>query len=411
MNPGKLVDARRADENLRQRPAAPVATTFAYAADGGDFSRALQRCVGVGECRREKGGVMCPSYMVTREEKHSTRGRARLLDEMLRGEVLTGGWREESVRDALDLCLSCKGCKSDCPVGVDVATWKAEFLSRYYAGRLRPAAAYSMGLLHRWARIAGAAPGIANFVTQTPGLASVARAVAGISQRRTLPRFAPETFRAWFARRKTPAATASQRPSLSRHVHEPLLDERRPRRRRSARSRGVRRLAAARAPLLRPAALRLRDARHREEAPREDCRSARAARRGGAAGRRSRAVLRRRFQGRAAGALSAGRARRAAVARDGPARGAPRPGRTRLPSHPLPRDPPSSSSTATSAPSSASTPTAGRSLASASTSRSRIRAAAAWRELSASRSPTTTFRSRSASASSCPRCGRPRPTR
>jgi FAD/FMN-containing dehydrogenase/Fe-S oxidoreductase len=208
MNPGKLVDARRADENLRQRPPAPVRTTFAYADDGGDFARALQRCVGVGECRREKGGVMCPSYMVTREEKHSTRGRARLLDEMIRGEVLTGGWKEEAVRDALDLCLSCKGCKSDCPVGVDVATWKAEFLSRYYAGRLRPAAAYSMGLLHRWARLASAAPRVANFVTQTPGLASAARAFAGISQRRTLPRFARETFRAWFAKRSSGAPRA-----------------------------------------------------------------------------------------------------------------------------------------------------------------------------------------------------------
>ena len=209
MNPGKLVDARRPDENLRQRPSAPVETAFAYAADGGEFARALQRCVGVGECRREKGGVMCPSYMVTREEKHSTRGRARLLDEMLRGEVLTGGWREESVRQALDLCLSCKGCKSDCPVGVDVATWKAEFLSRYYAGRLRPAAAYSMGLLHRWAPIAGAAPGVANFLTQTPGIASLARAVAGISQRRQIPRFAPQTFRAWFAKRGKAAGRAA----------------------------------------------------------------------------------------------------------------------------------------------------------------------------------------------------------
>jgi Fe-S oxidoreductase len=121
---------------------------------------------------------------------------------MVRGEVLTGGWKEEAVRDALDLCLSCKGCKSDCPVGVDVATWKAEFLSRYYAGRLRPRAAYSMGLLHRWAHLAGAAPAFANFVTQTPGLASAVRAVAGISQRRRLPRFAPETFRAWFAKRE-----------------------------------------------------------------------------------------------------------------------------------------------------------------------------------------------------------------
>ena len=110
MNPGKLVDARRADQDLRQRPAAAVPTTFAYSSDGGEFPRALQRCVGVGECRREKGGVMCPSYRVTREEKHSTRGRARLLDEMIRGEVLTGGWKEEAVRQALDLCLSCKGC-------------------------------------------------------------------------------------------------------------------------------------------------------------------------------------------------------------------------------------------------------------------------------------------------------------
>jgi FAD/FMN-containing dehydrogenase/Fe-S oxidoreductase len=213
MNPGKLVDARRADEDLRQRPAAAVPTTFAYSADGGELARALQRCVGVGECRREKGGVMCPSYRVTREEKHSTRGRARLLDEMIRGEVLTGGWREESVREALDLCLSCKGCKSDCPVGVDVATWKAEFLSRYYAGRLRPRAAYSMGLLHRWAPIAGAAPGLANFLTQTPGFASVARAAAGISQRRRLPRFAPRTFRAWFAKRK-----GSEQGTASRDV-------------------------------------------------------------------------------------------------------------------------------------------------------------------------------------------------
>lgn len=211
MNPGKLVNPWRADENLRQRPSTPVATAFAYADDGGDFSRALQRCVGVGECRREKGGVMCPSYMVTREEKHSTRGRARLLDEMIRGDVLTGGWKESAVRESLDLCLSCKGCKSDCPVGVDVATWKAEFLSRYYAGRLRPAAAYSMGLLHRWARLGGAAPGVANFVTQTPGLASAARAVAGISQRRRLPRFARETFRTWFGKRDPGARRAADR--------------------------------------------------------------------------------------------------------------------------------------------------------------------------------------------------------
>jgi len=205
MNPGKIVDPYRADENLRhsgKRLHALPNPEFAYAKDGGDFSRALQRCVGVGECRRARGGTMCPSYMVTREEKHSTRGRAKLLDEMLRGEVLSGGWREESVRQALDLCLACKGCKSDCPVGVDVAAWKAEFLSHYYRGRMRPASAYAMGLVDRWARLASAAPALANLVTQTPGLAALAKALGGIARERRLPRFADETFRSWFARRR-----------------------------------------------------------------------------------------------------------------------------------------------------------------------------------------------------------------
>lgn len=220
MNPGKIVDPYRADENLRHggsRLHALPEPAFAYAKDAGDFSRALQRCVGVGECRRTKGGVMCPSFMVTREEKHTTRGRARLLDEMVRGEVLTGGWREESVREALDLCLACKGCKSDCPAGVDVAAWKAEFLSRYYRGRLRPAAAYSMGFVHRWARVASAAPGFANFLAQAPGLSSLVKAIGGISPERRLPRFASQTFRSWFALRRQRAAGSvhrSERPVL-----------------------------------------------------------------------------------------------------------------------------------------------------------------------------------------------------
>ena len=205
MNPGKIVDAYRADENLRhtgERLHVPSRTEFAYREDGGSFPRALQRCVGVGECRRAKGGVMCPSFMVTREEKHTTRGRARLLDEMIRGEVLTGGWKEDAVRESLDLCLACKGCKSDCPVGVDVAAWKAEFLSRYYRGRLRPAAAYSMGLIHRWAAAASVAPAVANFVTQTPGFSAVAKALGGIAPERRVPPFASQTFRAWFERRR-----------------------------------------------------------------------------------------------------------------------------------------------------------------------------------------------------------------
>jgi Fe-S oxidoreductase len=139
--------------------------------------------------------------MVTREEKHSTRGRARLLNEMIRGDVVKGGWRDEHVREALDLCLSCKGCKHDCPVQVDMATYKAEFLSHYYEGRLRPRYAYVSGLIHWWAGIAAHMPATANFFTQTPGLRNLAKLAAGYSQKRHIPPFAPETFKQWFQRR------------------------------------------------------------------------------------------------------------------------------------------------------------------------------------------------------------------
>ncbi|HEV2581355.1 MAG TPA: FAD-binding and (Fe-S)-binding domain-containing protein, partial [Ktedonobacteraceae bacterium] len=155
MNPGKLIDAYPLDEHLRlgasYNPAQP-ATHFSFADDEGSFAAAALRCVGVGKCRRVDGGTMCPSFMVTHDEEHSTRGRAHLLFEMLQGQVLTDGWRNEHVKQALDLCLACKGCKSDCPVNVDMATYKAEFLSHYYQGRLRPMSAYTMGLIFRWAR-------------------------------------------------------------------------------------------------------------------------------------------------------------------------------------------------------------------------------------------------------------------
>jgi Fe-S oxidoreductase len=205
MNPGKVVDPYRIDENLRLGTGyhpPPLATRFRFPGDDrGSFARATLRCVGVGECRRASGGTMCPSYMVTREERHSTRGRARLLFEMLQGEVIRG-WRSEPVKEALDLCLACKGCKSECPVNVDMATYKAEFLSHYYAGRRRPAAAYAMGLVHWWVRLAAHAPGLANALTQTPLLAAVAKAAVGIAPRRRIPALAPETFVAWFARRE-----------------------------------------------------------------------------------------------------------------------------------------------------------------------------------------------------------------
>jgi FAD/FMN-containing dehydrogenase/Fe-S oxidoreductase len=207
MNPGKVVDPYSITDNLRlgpdYNPPQPP-THFHYQADKGTFARAALRCVGVGECRKEGGQVMCPSYQVTREEMHSTRGRARLLWEMLNGEVLTDGWRSEPVKESLDLCLACKGCKSDCPVQVDMATYKAEFLSHYYAGRLRPRHAYSMGWIYWWARLASWAPGLANFFSQTPVLSDVAKWLGGIAPQRRMPAFAAESFKEWFRGRQPP---------------------------------------------------------------------------------------------------------------------------------------------------------------------------------------------------------------
>ena len=207
MNPGKVVAPYRLDENLRLGASwspEDVETYFKYPHDEGSFSRAVTRCVGVGKCRREGGGVMCPSYMVTREEEHSTRGRARLLFEMLDGHgdsPVSDGWRSTAVRDALDLCLACKGCKTDCPVNVDMATYKAEFLAHHYAGHLRPAAHYSMGWLPVWARLAALAPRAVNALAAAPGLTDVAKALGGVAREREVPLFAGERFTDWYRRR------------------------------------------------------------------------------------------------------------------------------------------------------------------------------------------------------------------
>ena len=208
MNPHKVVDPYPLDSNLRlgaaYRPRR-VATHFRFPRDGGSFAAATERCFGVGKCRRTEGGTMCPSYMVTREEKHTTRGRAHLLFELLQGEAVgKRGWRDAHVKEALDLCLACKGCKGDCPVNVDIATYKAEFLSHYYARRLRPPSAYALGLVHRWARLAGRAPRFANRVATTPWAAAALKRLAGLAPKRELPTFAPETFSAWFERRGRP---------------------------------------------------------------------------------------------------------------------------------------------------------------------------------------------------------------
>ncbi|HET8649177.1 MAG TPA: FAD-linked oxidase C-terminal domain-containing protein, partial [Gemmatimonadales bacterium] len=204
MNPGKVVDPYPIVSNLRigpdYNPPQPE-TYFRYPHDRHSFARAALRCVSVGLCRREGGGTMCPSYMVTRAEEHSTRGRAHLLFEMLNGEVISDGWRSESVKGALDLCLACKGCKHDCPVGVDMATYKAEFLSHYYAGRLRPRSAYAFGWIPIWARLASVAPAAANLFTQAPLLRDASKWIAGVAPERKVPAFAPESFTSWWRRR------------------------------------------------------------------------------------------------------------------------------------------------------------------------------------------------------------------
>ena len=214
MNPGKIVRAYRLDENLRLGAGyhpITVQTHFRFPEDEGSFSRAVERCVGVGECRRHGGGTMCPSYMVTREEMHSTRGRARLLFEMMRGDVLRSGWRSDAVRESLDLCLACKGCKGDCPVNVDMAAYKAEFLSHYYEGRLRPRSAYAFGLIYWWARIASHVPGLVNRLLRSALTSRAAMWLAGADNRRTLPSFAPVTFTQWW---RTRAADARGSPQV-----------------------------------------------------------------------------------------------------------------------------------------------------------------------------------------------------
>ncbi|WP_217139718.1 FAD-binding and (Fe-S)-binding domain-containing protein [Streptomyces sp. AC627_RSS907] len=215
LNPGMLVRPAPLDANLRFSvlPREPVDVVFGYPSDGGDFSAAVRRCVGVAKCRTTSvsgSGVMCPSFRATGEEQHSTRGRARLLHEMLAGELVAGGWRSTEVRDALDLCLSCKGCRSDCPVEVDMATYKAEFLHHHYAGRRRPAAHYAMGWLPvwlRWVARARVAP-VVNLLAGSGPLVAVVKRLGGIAGEREVPRLAGETFSRWWRGRR-PAAGRS----------------------------------------------------------------------------------------------------------------------------------------------------------------------------------------------------------
>ncbi|WP_340385321.1 FAD-binding and (Fe-S)-binding domain-containing protein [Streptomyces sp. SS7] len=222
LNPGMLVRPAPLDSGLRFAvlPREPLPVVFGYPSDGGDFAAAVRRCVGVAKCRTTTAtgpAVMCPSFRVTGEEAHSTRGRARLLHEMLAGEVVTDGWRSAEVRDALDLCLSCKGCRSDCPVGVDMATYKAEFLHHHYAGRRRPAAHYALGRLPQWLRWVSRtrASRLVNALARVRPLARAAKRVAGIAPERAIPPLAPQTFTRWWGRLLVARArTGEGRPPL-----------------------------------------------------------------------------------------------------------------------------------------------------------------------------------------------------
>ncbi|WP_024793446.1 FAD-binding and (Fe-S)-binding domain-containing protein [Tomitella biformata] len=205
LNPGILAAPRKLDANVRwlELGTREVQVEYAYPDDEGSFPHAVSRCVGVGKCRVDHSAAMCPSYQVTRDEQHSTRGRARLLFEMLEGSTITDGWRSTEVLEALDLCLSCKACKVECPVNVDMATYKSEFLFHHYEGRIRPRAHYALGRLPQWARLAALAPALVNRATANPALARLGKAAAGVDQRRDLPAFAPATLRK-LARARTP---------------------------------------------------------------------------------------------------------------------------------------------------------------------------------------------------------------
>ena len=220
LNPHKVVDAYLPTENLRlgadYRPLRPE-THFQFPEDDGSLAKATLRCIGLGACRKSDGGTMCPSYMATREEEHSTRGRAHMLFELLQGEVLRDGWNDEHVKESLDLCLSCKACKSECPANVDVATYKAEFLSHYYESNRRPLRAHAFGKIDRWARLASGAPRIANFFSHAPGLRHLLGLTLGLAPQRQIPRFAIPSFRKW-ATRQRPAVFQKKPTSDRRKV-------------------------------------------------------------------------------------------------------------------------------------------------------------------------------------------------
>jgi FAD/FMN-containing dehydrogenase/Fe-S oxidoreductase len=231
LNPGVVVRPRPVDADLRRPAARPLPLArrpggLALAEDDGDLTTAVHRCVGVGKCRADTsaaGGFMCPSYLATRDEKDSTRGRARVLQELANGSLIRfekrssgRGVAPAEVLESLDLCLSCKACSSDCPAGVDLAAYKADVLHQAYRGRLRPIAHYALGQLPRWARLAGVAPRAVNALLRPRAVQKLVLRAGGMDPRRTVPRFAAQPFRRWAAARVRPApAPSSAQPAVA----------------------------------------------------------------------------------------------------------------------------------------------------------------------------------------------------
>ncbi len=212
MNPNKVVNAYLPTENLRlgadYKPLDPK-TYFHFPDDDGSFAKATLRCIGLGECRKQDSGTMCPSYMVTLEEEHSTRGRAHMLFEVLQGEVVSDGWKDEHVKNALDLCLSCKACKSECPTNVDVATYKSEFLAHYYEENTRPLHAYAFGMIDRWAELGSKLPRLANFFSSAPPFRQVVQGLLHLAPQRKMPRLATTNFQKWARKNQVPGLGAA----------------------------------------------------------------------------------------------------------------------------------------------------------------------------------------------------------
>jgi FAD/FMN-containing dehydrogenase/Fe-S oxidoreductase len=208
MNPGKLIDAARVYdpvENLRYGPRvankdghahSKLETHFVFAHDHGSLEDAAARCVGVGACLNKDGGVMCPSYRATGQEQHSTRGRARLLWEMLAGALQKEGFASEAVHEALDLCLSCKACKTECPVQVDMAQYKSEFLAQKYKGKLHPLHHYVFGFADKMARMGSLTPALTNFVLGSSVTSPLIKHIVGVAKERKMPQLARKSYKA-----------------------------------------------------------------------------------------------------------------------------------------------------------------------------------------------------------------------